>query len=257
MNRWIEYYLSVQDRINYGILVLNVNSDCTFHCRNCSSWYKGKNQRKGVTAEETRKLFEHLDKEGILPRNIILHGGEPFLNPEFGEIVNIVEKYCAFKIVSNGTMLTRENVELMKRCEFVSFSVYPGTRAIYDKLQESKILKDLQTSCRSINYAVMNSFDNINGGEREPQSNFEQCSWQKICKVISPEGLYRCWFLYKNNEDAYPLTREGVLECLSGTKAFERCRYCTPELREPHVSDSPEIDKKAVEQALRTIDAYS
>ncbi len=96
-------------------LVLFINSICNLTCDHCFYW-KNLNSRNDLSLEEIRKLSQDL---GPI-ENLNLSGGEPFIRPEFAEIVRLFVDNNGVKQVyvpTNGYFTERTEKAMRKVLE--------------------------------------------------------------------------------------------------------------------------------------------
>lgn len=102
-------------------LVLELTTACTLRCRHCYV-EAGPEKASYLPFENLVKVLKYLKDRGLT--GVELTGGEPFLHPNFREIV----KFCAenFKIVgilTNGTMITDNDIKFLSQYHNVVMSV--------------------------------------------------------------------------------------------------------------------------------------
>jgi AdoMet-dependent heme synthase len=104
------------DRFTPPFLIVFINSICNLTCEHCFYW-ESLNKKDDLTFEE----FDRLTSELGAVENLYLSGGEPFLRPEFAEIVEL--------------FLTRNGVK----------QVYVPTNGYFTERTENALRKILQS----------------------------------------------------------------------------------------------------------------
>jgi MoaA/NifB/PqqE/SkfB family radical SAM enzyme len=100
------------DRFTPPFLIVFINSICNLTCEHCFYW-ESLNQKDDLTFEEFDKLTAELGQI----ENLYLSGGEPFLRPEFAEIVELFLTRNGVKQVyvpTNGYFTERTEAALRK-----------------------------------------------------------------------------------------------------------------------------------------------
>lgn len=79
----------------------NITNICNLKCKFCYS--KTYQERKHLTLEEAEKILSNLSRGKII--KVHVSGGEPFLNPQFIDILKIIKGYkLRYSISTNGTI---------------------------------------------------------------------------------------------------------------------------------------------------------
>lgn len=85
--------------------VFEITHRCNMNCRFC--YQKGSASLNDLSLNDAQKIMDEFSKSGI--RRIVFIGGEPFLHPEWNEILSYAYGLgikCLF--ISNGTAITKE-----------------------------------------------------------------------------------------------------------------------------------------------------
>jgi len=102
---------------------------CNNNCRHC--WLKSGDRKGELTTDEIKKLVDEARALGC--REWGISGGEPMLRPDFPEIFDyITSKAKRYSLNTNGTLITREIAELMKRKGSKMVAVYGATAEVHD-----------------------------------------------------------------------------------------------------------------------------
>ena len=78
---------------------------CNYRCMFCRSWERFEHGRE-LTVDEFARAARKLAQVGAMVVNF--GGGEPFLRPDFADIVHVVSRYHLCWVSSNGSLITRE-----------------------------------------------------------------------------------------------------------------------------------------------------
>ena len=124
-------------------ITLHISNDCNLRCKYCYASGGNYKQKRGLMTEQTARQFIDFCMETFEEiENIVFFGGEPFLNPHIIELVcsEFTKLYAERKInylpnfgaITNGTLGSKKNLELIKRYfSFLTISV-DGPKEIND-----------------------------------------------------------------------------------------------------------------------------
>ncbi len=122
--------------LNGVILIWNLTNRCNLYCKHC---YALANQRKDeeLTLYDIKKLSEEFVKNNV--KFVILSGGEPLLREDIYDISKILrEKGIRTYLSTNGLLITKENIEEIKRSfDYVGISI-DGTPEVHDLFRGKK-----------------------------------------------------------------------------------------------------------------------
>ncbi len=93
------------------VLLTSVTQKCNFTCAGC--WAHNYEQKEDMSYETLKKLFDEArDELGIHIMPVV--GGEPFIRKDF---LDLAEEYpdCIFLAFTNGSLLTDERIERLKK----------------------------------------------------------------------------------------------------------------------------------------------
>lgn len=119
------------------VLQWHITHKCNLRCLHCYQ----EDYKKDLAFEEMKKIFyQYIDflKEYNYRGHINITGGEPFLHPNFFEIIDLFEKNnITFGILTNGTLLNEDIVQrlsIYKKLSFVQISI-DGTKRMHDLIR--------------------------------------------------------------------------------------------------------------------------
>jgi radical SAM protein with 4Fe4S-binding SPASM domain len=151
---------------------------CNFRCKHC--YQDNFSSERDLPVQEIKRILENLGEQ-FQKIFINITGGEPFLKRDFFEIIETIsncEFVEGFNIITNGVLLTREKVEILKK---------------YPKLKGIKV---------SIEGIKSNDFIRGKGCLNTVRKNMEKI--EGIKKIIMwTAGSYN----YKEIEDVYEFAR--------------------------------------------------
>ncbi len=152
------------------LVYLLITERCNLHCTFC---IRGKQLGKELTLDE----LEHAAWIGNLHHHdVVITGGEPTVNPEFGKIVNFISKRAKHTIItSNGTMknLISDQFDPYKVLFQISID---GPQDIHNKIRGENAFqrswKTLQMLAdRQLNYCVASVVNRTNMGAMSELAN--------------------------------------------------------------------------------------
>jgi SynChlorMet cassette radical SAM/SPASM protein ScmE len=104
---------------------LAITGKCNLRCLYCFHFTSPLDIPQDLPTEEWLTFFEELNRLAVL--RVTLEGGEPFIRPDFPEIIEgLVKNRLRFEILSNGTLITDEMAAFLaatRRCDSVQISV--------------------------------------------------------------------------------------------------------------------------------------
>lgn len=108
---------------------------CNNNCRHC--WLcippKLSEAQKELTTDEIKAIVDEARSMGC--RKWSISGGEPMLRPDFAEIFEYISsRSVSYSINTNGTMITPEIAELMKRKGTKMVVLYGATADVHDRI---------------------------------------------------------------------------------------------------------------------------
>lgn len=102
---------------------------CNNKCRHC--WLWSGNGTGELSTDEIKRLVD--DARAMGCREWAISGGEPMLRPDFAEIFDyITSRAKQYSINTNGTLITKEIAELMRRKGSKMVALYGATAEVHD-----------------------------------------------------------------------------------------------------------------------------
>jgi SynChlorMet cassette radical SAM/SPASM protein ScmE len=102
-----------------------ITGKCNLRCLYCFHFTSAMDVPEDLPTEEWLTFFEELGRLAVL--KVTIEGGEPFVRPDFPEIIEgVVKNRMRFNILSNGTLITDEMAAFLagtRRCESVQISI--------------------------------------------------------------------------------------------------------------------------------------
>lgn len=230
-----------------------VGQSCSLRCKNCSQLFPYIKQRIYDIDDVINDLKIAL--EFIDPKSIHIIGGEPFMNPNIGKLVEFVcmaNSGKPNKIVSNGTIVIKDDLAKLlgenNENIFVTISNYPIV-----KEKQEKFYKKMQKYNVRTEYVITDDhwFYMGNPDEKEIKDpkilkrNFLAC-WDRSCYTLAEGVLSICPRMHNSplieqhkNEKYYfiehlpirkiyknVIGRALVATCLTKKTYRESCKYC-------------------------------
>lgn len=106
---------------------IETSSDCNLRCKSCPRTYS-KRARVNMPIELAEKILKEIKKERPKIEELSLHCyGEPLVNPQIFEIINMARKYLPttkLSVSSNSVLLTKENVDKLVDSNITSIAMW-------------------------------------------------------------------------------------------------------------------------------------
>jgi MoaA/NifB/PqqE/SkfB family radical SAM enzyme len=117
-------------------LWLYTNFNCNLACDYCCAESSPHAAARGLPVEIVERAVEEF--AGLGGRELLLTGGEPFLNPDLGALVHAASRYASVTILTNAMVFMRgsrrRTLEAMDRERVVmQVSLDSGTPALHDR----------------------------------------------------------------------------------------------------------------------------
>lgn len=109
-------YISESKRIMPLAMSFDVTNNCNFRCCHCYVKHTFTSEKDMLPFELISRLIMEMADYGVA--TIYLTGGEPFLRPDFLDIVELAIKYnIDVHIKSNGSLISEEDIIRMRNLE--------------------------------------------------------------------------------------------------------------------------------------------
>lgn len=96
------------------LIVWNLTKQCNLKCLHCYANAGPLKHKDELTLQEKLSVVDQLDEAGVTM--LSFSGGEPLISPDFWTVAEYASKKGMYTtIATNGTLLTKENVERLKR----------------------------------------------------------------------------------------------------------------------------------------------
>jgi len=152
---------------------LNITNLCNLDCRHCNV-AATKNAKDDLTAAEWKGLIGELAEMKVF--KIIVSGGEPFMRPDFLELVEyIFSHHFRLYINTNGTLIDKKTAQFLKkfkRLECVQVSIEGSTAAIHERIRPESSFDRAMSGIRAlvaegVNVATYTALNRFNCGDLE------------------------------------------------------------------------------------------
>ncbi len=114
---------------------LDLTYRCNNNCRHCWLWVPPNAPEKDqeLSSDEIKHIVEQARSLGC--RKWTLSGGEPMLRQDFSEIFDFITSHSNdYSINTNGTFITPQIAQLMKRKGFKMVAIYGATAEVHDRV---------------------------------------------------------------------------------------------------------------------------
>ena len=231
-------------------IAVNIADHCNLNCKGCNAFspLSGKKFLEIKTFYNDCARLSELTDGNI--EYISLQGGEPLLNKNINEFINLSRKFFAtgrIIIYTNGILLPQQNNEFYKTIKYANAEImitkYP---IVFDYGKIDKITNygiKLSYAGSTVNENKTLSHVALDtSGNQIPKTQFTMCSQSNVCTVLKQGKIYPCsisanidkFNLYFNERlkitdkdyiDIYNIaTINEVFNFL--TRHIPFCRYC-------------------------------
>jgi radical SAM protein with 4Fe4S-binding SPASM domain len=119
-------------------IVWNFTYQCNLRCKHCYEDAGGKHPAE-LSTDQAKEVLDKLSKMASIGLPAIsLSGGEPLTRKDFFEIASYAKKKIGYvSVASNGTLLTRENAEQLKKTgiDYIEISIDGPSPEIHDSFR--------------------------------------------------------------------------------------------------------------------------
>ena len=222
-----------------------ITTYCSLKCKHCSNlmqyYSKPYHLDAGMIKESLNNLLKLVDSL----ENVVFLGGEPFVHPEFTQLLEFAikeKKIKNIKIITNGVIgLSDQVIELLKdKKVFVSVSDYGIKKEHVDRTCELLEINSIGY-VRVINkkWYDFGNLDNKNRDVADIKDQYHKCSFK--CKCILNGKLYVCprashgsdleyyqdtTYVDLLGEDRLENRLEKLLKVYYCDHFIEACKYC-------------------------------
>lgn len=126
--------------------ISNIQLGLTYKCNlNCIFCFQKNNFISSYLDFHKFKIILEKIKELNTIKLIELTGGEPFLNPNISDIIELIGNDFQLEITSNGTLVNQKIIEKLKKVNLksIKISVNAATSETYFKVTGKNILGEL------------------------------------------------------------------------------------------------------------------
>jgi len=113
--------------------VVDLTYRCNNRCKHCWLWIDQNSSKKGdeLTFLEWKRIVDEARKMGT--REWVISGGEPMIHPEFPDIFEyMISHSIRYSLNTNGTLITPEIAELMKKKGSKMVALYGADSEVHD-----------------------------------------------------------------------------------------------------------------------------
>lgn len=237
-------------------IVVDIASHCNLNCKGCDH-FSPIAEEHFLNIESFKSDIKRLSELFVGDYELYqvgLEGGEPLLNSDINEYIRIIHNYLpSTKIVllSNGTLLGKQNKEFWEACRYYSVSIHVTRYPInFDYEMIEKIAKKANVELvfwsggdciKTLDYKPINL-----NGDSDKYESFSKCYMgNDECTTLKEGKIYLCTFapnldrftkyfdkkLELCNKDYVDIYRvnsaKEIMEYLCNP--IPACRYCQPD----------------------------
>jgi len=143
---------------------IEISGICNAKCPYCITGAGNQPEGKFIDLKVFRSILQYIIKKGILRRNTgslwLYRWGEPFLHPQFLDIVDIINEFNVNYIISTNASLVPEiNRSAVKNLGKIHFSMPGFSQASYDRIHGFSFDKIKENIITTVNKLRKNSYD--------------------------------------------------------------------------------------------------
>ena len=254
---------------NYDLLV---TGGCTLSCKGCSYLDYldlGKTICSFVRPEDLEYILNTLLDLDVILESLTFLGGEPTLHPELDKLAKIGSSYKNKSLQSlylhtNGTFFNDKFVSSIEFFDKIIISSYPSTRQIVTEIEKTNFFKKYY---KKFYHKEISTFLDY-GTKRDDLEyneflNFSRCKSREKCRVITVDGIYRCFVSYNNRKDICDFkSKEKLIKYINNDDIpLQSCKNCPWPPKEVKWESNNKIkDEKRIKQGLKYIkelDSYA
>ena len=173
----------------YNHVVFEISGKCNAMCKWCVTGRKNRQEKRlgsFISPEIFQKAINYLKNESIIEKDayfFIYNWGEPFLHPQFREIVNILNKEDIVYIISTNAskVVTFNEPHILKNLRAIVFSMPGFSQRSYDKIHGF----NLEFIKQNIQKILSNYYQNGFQGKAEIRYHVYQFNIDEISDLMT------------------------------------------------------------------------
>lgn len=259
---------------NSDIYTLNGNFDlillsaCTMSCSGCSYLDyldDGCTIDGSLKIENVKEIVTNLLKLKVKLKRLTMLGGEPTIHPQFLEIVKYLHQhkgivYDELKVITNGTFFNERFLHSLEYLDSVRISIYPLNKELETAIIKSKLANFIKSKCH-LEFYRRNEFEDYNNPIPNYTANdkWNICWKKQWCRVLMPEGIYRCNIAYNDKTEVCDFTsKQKLINYIENNDIpLEKCKTCPiPCEMIEWKSNNEERDTRNIERGIRLIEQW-
>lgn len=249
----IPKYILRNGRITAESFEIHVAEHCNLKCRDCCN-ISPFNAKKFISVEEVTGICAFV-KENLLPDVFKVAGGEPTLHPQLDEILQVIKRSDAAKVVrviSNGLLMHRmtdvfwQHIDQLTISNYISAPVKPG---LLEEIKQKARQYEVVLNIKYIDQFNEIFVDDAITDKARVQEIYDDCWMRHRCLIVRNGHFYKCTrAAYMNEslqikgrsaaagastyteEDGLSLTdpafKEKALKYLNTGQPLLSCEYC-------------------------------
>lgn len=257
--------------IDSNIYTLNGNFDlillsaCTMSCKGCSYLDYLDNGciiDGSLKIENVKEIVTNLLNLKLKLNRLTMLGGEPSTHPQFLAIVKYIHQYKGIlydelKVITNGTFFNEQFLQSLDYLDSVRISIYPMNKGIEEEIINSKLENYIKSKCH-LEFYRRNEFEDYTNPLPGYTANdrWNICWKKQWCRVLMPEGIYRCNIAYNDKTEACDFTsREKLIDYIENNDTpLDKCKTCPiPCEMMEWKSNNEERDKRNIGRGIELI----
>lgn len=211
------------------IITISLTNRCNLYCEYCCT--NANNRYKDLSKEDIKTIVENIKL--FKPKKIVITGGEPMIREDFFDIIYFIrENYSGeIQLLTNGTYITRENVNALKIVDSISISIDGYNKHMVDEIRGNGTFEKVMQSIdflKEINFkkiALSMVFGESNTDDINKFINFCKVKNVKsVCRFFSRFGRGKSLDTYIKNKEISFLP----LALINKDEYIEKTINCNP-----------------------------
>lgn len=196
----------IKNELNIPQVTFCVTTKCSLKCRDCGSLIPNFNSCNHIdmSIEEFKLNLDKITNVATKIRRAVLLGGEPFLHPKIGEMIDLIcckSNIDVLEIMTNGTKMPSQKVlDILKKYNtkvyiYISnYSENPVLKTILKNDELKQVLKEYNVKVQMVKtngWLKEFGFGNKSSSLEDSVSKYDRCHCSH-CTQIFNNKLYPC-----------------------------------------------------------------
>lgn len=211
------------------IITISLTNRCNLYCGYCCT--NANNSYKDLSKDDIKIIVQNIKL--FNPKKIVITGGEPMIREDFFDIISFIrEDYSGeIQLLTNGTYITQENVNILKKVNSISISIDGYNKHMVDDIRGNGTFEKVMQSIeilKAINFekiALSMVFGESNIDDINKFMDFcKMKNVRSVCRFFSRFGRGKSLDTYIKNQEISFLP----LALINKDEYIEKTINCNP-----------------------------